>query len=204
MLNNLLQKFTALTNREKWMIVATLLVGLLSSWYAFFYAPVIQEQAELKQQVIAIETQLAAQQQAAIELQNRHALDPNESKKNQLLELKTQYQHLQEQIQSLNKKFVPPALMATALSDLLKQNNQLTLIKLETLPVKQQQLIYQHGLVLHFSGNYLATLNYLTSLEAMPWNFIWDGIDYQVKAYPMAEITLRVHTLSLEKSWLDV
>jgi hypothetical protein len=38
----------------------------------------------------------------------------------------------------------------------------------------------------------------------MPWNFVWDGINYQVKDYPIAEITLRVHTLSLEKSWLDV
>jgi MSHA biogenesis protein MshJ len=105
----------------------------------------------------------------------------------------------------LNNTFVPPALMANALSDLLKQNNQLTLIKLETLPVKPQPpLIYQHGLELHFSGTYADTLAYLTALETMPWNFVWDGINYQVKDYPIAEITLRVHTLSLEKSWLDV
>lgn len=204
MLNNLLQKFATLTNREKWLIVATLVVALLGCWYEFLYIPVTRERAEFKQQLLTFETQLATQQQTAIQLQNRNANDPNVSKETQLLELKAQGQRLQEQIQSLNKKFVSPTLMANALSDLLKQNNQLTLIKLDTLPVEQQQLLYQHGLVLHFSGNYLATLNYLKSLEAMPWNFIWDSIDYQVKDYPIAEITLRVHTLSLEKSWFDV
>lgn len=200
MLISLFQRFIALTCREKWLLVATLLVVLLGCWYEFLYVPVTRERATLKQQLLAFETQLAVQQQTAMQLQNRNAIDPNV----QLLELKAHYQRLQEQIQSLNKKFVPPPLMAKALSDLLKQNNQLTLIKLDTLPVKQQQLLYQHGLVLHFSGNYLATLNYLKSLEAMPWNFIWDSIDYQVKDYPLAEITLRVHTLSLEKSWFDV
>lgn len=204
MLNNLLQKFAALTRREQWMLVATLLVALLGGWYAFLYIPVMRERASYQQQLIAIETQLATQQQTAIQLQNRYGLDPDVSKKNQLVALKAEYQRLQKQIQLLNKKFVPPALMAKALNDLLKQNKQLTLIKLETLPVKQQQLMYQHGLVLQFSGSYLATLDYLKSLEEMPWNFIWDGIDYQVTNYPVAEITLRVHTLSLERSWLDV
>jgi MSHA biogenesis protein MshJ len=204
MFSNLPKKYAALTPREQRLIVATLLMGLSAGWYTLFYDPVMQEQTELRQQLIDMETQLAIQQQTAIQLEIRHAHDPDLSTKNQLLELQAQFQRLQEQVQSLNKQFVPPALMAKALSDLLKQNSQLTLIKLETLPVKQQQLIYQHGLVLHFSGSYLATLNYLKSLEAMPWNFIWDSIDYQVKDYPMAEITLRVHTLSLEKSWLNV
>ena len=204
MLNNLLQKISALTSREQWLIVATVLIILISCWYAFLYIPLTEEQTELQKQLIDTETQLAVQQQTANQLASRSVNDPNSSKKNQLLTLKAQYSDLQQDIQMLNKKLVPPALMANALSDLLKKNNQLTLIKLETLPVKQQQLLYQHDLVLRFSGNYLATLNYLTTLEAMPWNFIWDGIDYQVKDYPIAEITLRVHTLSLEKGWLDV
>lgn len=204
MLNNLLQKFAALTEREKWLIVATLLFSVLSGWYALFYVPMMEEHAELRRQLSDTETLIANQKQTVIQLQSRHANDPNLSQKNQLVELKAQNQLLQEQIQSLNKEFVSPAMMAKVLSDLLKQNNQLTLIKLETLPVEQQLLLYQHGLVLQFSGNYLATLNYLKSLETMPWHFIWDSIEYQVKDYPMAEITLRVHTLSLEKSWFDV
>jgi len=201
MLNNLLAQFSTLTNREKQLFGVTVFIGLLSSWCAFFYMPLIKEQADLKQQLATTTIQIAAQQQAAIQLQKSHDMD---DKKNQLTALKADYQQLQTQTQALNNTFVPPALMANALSDLLKQNKQLTLNKLETLPVKQQQLLYQHGLELHFSGSYADTLAYLTALEAMPWNFVWDSINYQVKDYPIAEITLRVHTLSLEKSWLDV
>lgn len=201
MLNNLLTHFTALTDREKQLFGATLFIGLLSSWYAFFYLPLMKEQTELKQQLATTTIQLTAQQQAATQLQHRHDAD---DKKKQLAALQTQYQSLQAQTHTLHNTFVPPALMANALGDLLKQHHQLSLIKLETLAVKPQQLLYQHGLVLHFSGTYADTLAYLTALEALPWNFVWDGINYQVKDYPLAEITLRVHTLSLEKSWLDV
>jgi MSHA biogenesis protein MshJ len=102
--------------------------------------------------------------------------------------------------------------MAVALSDILNRNNQLTLIKLDTLPIttllksKQPQLnpIYKHGLTITFSGSYLDTFNYLKALESMPWHFIWESIDYQVKDYPIAETTLRVHTLSFKESWLGV
>jgi len=201
MLNNLLTQFSTLTNREKQLFGITVFIGLLSSWYAFFYLPLMKEQADLKQQLATTAIQIAAQQQVAIQLQSRHDMDDT---KNQLAVLKADYQQLQTQTQALNNTFVPPALMANVLSDLLKQNKQLTLNKLETLPVKQQQLLYQHGLELHFSGTYADTLTYLTALESMSWNFVWDGIHYQVKDYPIADITLRVHTLSLEKSWLDV
>lgn len=201
MLNNLLAQFTALTDREKQLLGATLFIGLLSSWYAFFYMPLMKEQADIKQQLATATTQLVAQQQLALQLQSRHDTD---DKKTQLATLKMQYQHLQAQAQSLKNQFVPPALIANALSDLLKKNSRLNLIRLETLPAEPQQLLYRHGLVLHFSGNYADTLTYLSTLETLPWNFVWDGIDYQVKDYPIAEITLRVHMLNFEKSWLDV
>lgn len=204
MLNEIVQKFSLLTRREQGLVVATLCVVLVSSWYEFFYDPLQTERATLQQQRTDIDTQLATQQQRAGQLQQSPANPDTVAKKNQLLALKNQYDVLQKQIHLLDKKFVPAALMAQVLSDLLKQNNQLTLIKLDTLPVKRQKLLYQHGLELRFAGSYLATLTYLKALEAMPWNFIWDSIDYEVKDYPNAEITLRVFTFSLEKSWFDV
>jgi len=111
-----------------------------------------------------------------------------------------------------DKSLVPPQLMAIALSDILNRNNQLSLIKLDTLPAtaltesKQSQpnTIYKHGLSITFSGSYLDTLNYLKALESLPWHFIWESIDYQVIDYPTAETTIRVYTLSFKESWLGV
>jgi MSHA biogenesis protein MshJ len=211
MFNNLFQKFTALAPREKWLISLAFLAAFWGCWDVFFYTPFKQEQTKLQQRLQDIEAQLMIQQQAAIQLQNQTVTDPNLSKRNQLAELKSQHQHLEKQIRYLHKNFVPPALMAKVLSDMLKQDSHLTLISLETLPVvslfpsvQKEHLFYQHGLILRFSGNYLAILNYLKSLETMRWHLVWDSIHYQVKNYPTAEITLRIYTLSLQKEWLDV
>ncbi len=210
--NNLLLKFEALTLREKWLMVCALLMVLWGGWDSFFYSPLKKQQTQLQQQSKNAEVELALQQQLATQLQARSLDNPNLARQKQLESLKNQYQQLQEKIQQLDKKFVSPELMAKVLSDLLKQDKQLNLIKLDTVPVtplleaskQSQHPIYKHGLVLQFSGNYLATLKYLKALEAMPWNFIWESIDYQVKNYPQAEIILRVYTLSMEKDWLDV
>jgi MSHA biogenesis protein MshJ len=110
-----------------------------------------------------------------------------------------------------NKKFVPPSLMAKALNDMLKQNQQLTLIKLESLPTTtllssklQLHPTYKHGLEITFTGNYSDTINYLKALEELPWAIVWENIDYQVKDYPKAEITIRLVTLSFDEGWLGV
>lgn len=209
MLNNLLHKFEILNPREKWLMILAILVVLWAGWDSFFYSPLQKQQTQLQEQLTNSETELTAQQQLATQLEAQLLNNPYQTQQKQRNLLKAQYQQLQSKMLQLNQKFVPPELMSRVLNDLLKQNKQLNLIKLDTLPVATlletpQHPIYKHGLVLQFSGNYLATLKYLKTLEAMPWNFIWDSIEYQVKNYPQAEITLRVYTLSLEKDWLDV
>lgn len=211
MLNNLLQKFEVLNLREKWLIVTALLVVLWAGWDSVIHHPLSQMQTHLQRDLTNVQAQITTEQRIAAELKKHIQAPPNLDKQKQLNELKLQYQKLQEKILQLDKKFVSPELMAKVLSDLLKQNPQLSLIKLDTQPVallevakQSQQPLYKHGLILQFSGTYLATLKYLQALEAMPWNFVWESVDYQVKNHPQAEITLRIYTLSLKKDWLDV
>jgi MSHA biogenesis protein MshJ len=101
--------------------------------------------------------------------------------------------------------------MAKVLQDMLKKSSGLKLVKLETLPVttltgskQEQSWIYRHGLSITLSGSFFNTLNYLQSLESLPWRFNWDKIDYQVKEYPVAETSLQVYTLSFEENWLGL
>jgi len=64
--------------------------------------------------------------------------------------------------------------------------------------------IYKHGVRVEFEGDFYATLRYLQALEAMPWRFYWDSVDYQVLDYPTARVAITVHTLSLERGWIGV
>jgi MSHA biogenesis protein MshJ len=211
MLNNLQEKFAALTQREKVIVVAAVLIGLWVGWDNFFYQPIQKKQQALQQKLSSLTQQITALQLAAIKLEGSSQIDPNLNNKLKLDQLKAEHSRLKE-LMMRDKRLVPPQLMAVALSDILSQNDKLTLIKLDTLPVttllesKQPQSnpIYKHGLTITFSGSYLDTLNYLKALESLPWHFVWESIDYQVIDFPTAETTIRVYTLSFKESWLGV
>jgi len=212
MFNNLQNKFETLTQREKIILAVAVLAGLWVGWDNFFYQPIQKKLLALHQDLSNLNQQITDQQLTAIKLENSNLSDPNLINQNKLIELKAEFNHLQDLMMQGNKNFVPPNLMAIALSDILNRNNQLTLIKLNTLPAttllesKQPQLhpIYKHGLAITFSGSYLHTLNYLKALESLPWHFIWESIDYQVKDYPIAETTIKAYTLSFKENWLGV
>lgn len=213
MLNNLnlQEKFEALTKREKIIVVFAVLAGIWVGWDNFFYQPSQKKQQALQQELNSLKQQITDRQLTAIKLENSSHIDPNLANQRKLAELKAEHNRLQELIMH-DKSLVPPQLMAVALSDILNRNKQLTLIKLNTLPVAtlqeskqpQQNPIYKHGLAITFSGTYLDTLNYLTALEALHWHFIWESIDYQVKNYPIAETTIKAYTLSFKETWLGV
>ena len=211
MLNKIKERFESLTNREKVIVITTLLVALWGCWDNLFFERFKLKQKALKQELANLNTQADSQREMASILEKTGNTDPDSENQIKLAELKNQYSRLQDQVMLGDKKFVPPKLMAKALNDILKQNRELTLIKLESLPPTtlleakdQRQPIYKHGLVITFTGNYANTVNYLDALEALPWAIVWESLDYKVKNYPLAEITIRAVTLSFEKGWLGV
>ncbi|MCI0590119.1 MAG: MSHA biogenesis protein MshJ, partial [Gammaproteobacteria bacterium] len=66
------------------------------------------------------------------------------------------------------------------------------------------QTAYMHGLRMEFEGGYLDTLDYLRKLEALPWAFFWDSVDFKVEKYPKALGSITVYTLSLDANWIGV
>jgi MSHA biogenesis protein MshJ len=211
------QKIATFSIREKILLGLSIIFCLMAIWDIFFFSPYTQQKKMLTSDLGKLKTQLISGQQTALRLKSTTQTDPAEYKKNSLNDLQQQITLLQQKIMVSGKKFVSPGLMAKALSDVLSQNNHIKLIKLDTvaatslsstlekLKVKaKQQIIYRHGLVLTFTADYQGTMRYLNTLETLPWRFIWDSIDYRVKTYPNAEVTLQVYTLSFDEQWLDI
>ena len=111
--------------------------------------------------------------------------------------------------------------MARFLEQLLVQEPGLQLLRLKTLEAAPLidageqggastantdagTAVFRHAFEIAFSGGYLATLRYLKALEALPWKFVWDSVDYEVVAYPQSTVRLRLHTLSLSEDWIGV
>lgn len=68
----------------------------------------------------------------------------------------------------------------------------------------RRKAAYRHGIRIRFAGSYLATLQYLRALEALPWGFFWDRIELETQEFPRVEGSIVVYTVSLEEGWIGV
>jgi len=210
-LDNLLQRFQALSGREKIILVCTALTIIWSAWDNLVYQSLKKQQQTLQSQISIAETELTTQQQATEKLEQLATENPDKQDRQQLLKLQQSVAELKSQLSTENKKFVTPRLMATALRDMLSRNRQLRLIQLENKPStafiqasNHSSGIYRHELIITLQGSYFDTLNYLQSLEKLPWRINWDMINYKVIHYPLAEINIHLYTLSFEEKWLAI
>ncbi len=64
--------------------------------------------------------------------------------------------------------------------------------------------VYQHTVEIVVQGRYLDLMNYLARLEDMRWQLFWANASLKVDSYPDATLTLRLFTLSLDKTWLNI
>ena len=110
---------------------------------------------------------------------------------------------------------IAPKEMAQVLEQVLARASRLTLQGLRTLPPQAvvapnaqtgagAAQIYKHVVELELTGGYLDTLYFLQQLEALPWRFFWDHIEYTVEEHPRGRVRLRLYTLGLEEGWIGV
>ncbi len=210
-LDSLQEKLDALSIREKIIILVAVLMVVWGAWDIFFYRGFSEQQSTYRQQMNDVNSQIAAEKMVAEKLIAAAKTDPNQNNRDALANLKNEHKELKKKLQLLSEKFISPKLMAKVLTDILEQGDNMPLLRLETLPVAplldfkwQMDIIYRHRMAISFSANYADTLEYLERLEALRWHFVIDSIEYRVKEYPLAEVTLHAHTLSFEESWLDV
>ena len=62
--------------------------------------------------------------------------------------------------------------------------------------------LYQHGLSLELTGNYLDAYAYLRDLESLPWGLRWDRVSFEVTEHPIGTLVLRLHTVSKGPEWI--
>lgn len=214
----LLTKFSALNARERVLI----LLAIFAVSYQFADVLILNHQFQEMEQL----NRAMAQDNSAIvqvntelnTLSSRVRNDPNIELRKQIQSQRDGVVMLQSQLQEATGELISPQDMARFLEQLLVQESQLTLLRLQTLDVKplldpeseqnaqqvSEAVLHRHGFAIEFSGGYLATLRYLESLESLPWRFFWDSVNYEVLDYPASVVRLELHTLSLSEDWIGV
>ena len=214
----MIEKFIALNPRERWMVLAAILC-VFYGIFDFLISPTWHKQKMLTAEIANDQTKLAA-----LNLEMRALTQKNPQQKTpeqqELAALAHELQGLENTVSNLRSALVSPEKMPDLLSDLLKKNNALTLVALKTLPTSyvleeknnapsSKQPIFKHGVEMTIEGRYLDLLDYVASVEKMPWHVLWARANLVVDTQnttqtPLSQLTLTVYTLSLDKTWLSI
>lgn len=221
------EKFNALNQRERWMIFAAILC-VFYGVFDFLVSPVLIKQKMLASEIANHQTKLQTLNLEMVGLtqKNPQQKTPEQQK---IAALEEELQGMENAVSNLQSTLVSQEKMPDLLRDLLKQNSALKLISLKTLPAdnvlenknapKNENMlanapattlpVFKHGVEMTIEGRYLDLLDYVASIEKMPWHVLWESanlvVDNQnMTETPMSQLTLTVYTLSLDKTWLSI
>ena len=219
-LQQVVAKFEALSLREKVLVMASIGTAVLIGWYLLLSEPLYLKTKQHQQQAASLDKAIAELNKQVQSLQQRKNEDPHRELKQRIAQLDTQVQRLDVELRDKFHGLIEPRQMANVLESVLKDHKDLVLVRvqsLEAVPLispeegeakdkqeTKQVEVYRHGMQVEFEGSYLATLDYLQTLENLPWEFYWDAVELEVKEYPRARIVITVHTLSLRDAWIGV
>jgi MSHA biogenesis protein MshJ len=220
-------KFDALTQRERALLAAALLGGILLVGNSIFIDLPLAQGRVLEKKMLAERNELQVLR-LQIETLSRELRDPDEDNKQRLVALRSRLQDAQSALSAHQRLLVQPQDIPRLLESLLAKHASLRLLGLRTLetvpanavvktvvPSDQktsevlkalpQELVsvWKHGVEIRLKGSYVELAAYLSELEKLPQKLIWGEIRMQ-SDYPNSELLIRIYTYSLDQAWLKL
>jgi len=214
-LRDLLDRYDQLSLRERVIVLIAALLLIALVWDSVFMGPLDRERRGRLQQIDALRAEVTGLEQSIEALVAQGAANPVRSDRATVEALGAEIAELERRLVGATSGLIDPREMSHVLEQVLARAQRLTLHGLQTLPPQAVAApntqpgapaaqIYKHGVELELSGSYLDTLYFLQALEALPWRFFWDRIEYAVEEHPRGRIKLRLYTLGLEEGWIGV
>ena len=213
-------KLNDLALRERVLIFAAVAFLLVTLVNTLFLDPLLVQQKKLAAQITQQQEkmkEIQAQIEALLDAKKGDAVSPERAR---LSLLKKQIAEGDEYLKTSRERLVQPDKMAGVLEQVLNRNGNLQLVSLHTLPVTpliEQSVeenglqaaapppdsqVFKHGVQITVRGNYLDLMQYLAALERLPVQMFWGMAKMNVVKHPVAELTLTIYTLSLDKTWM--
>ena len=220
-LRDMMDRFDQLSLRERIILLVATLLLIALVWDSTFMAPLDKERKSRMQQIDALRAEVAGLDQSieALAAQGAADADPEKSVQGKVEALTAEVKEIDRRLAGVASGLIAPKEMPNVLEQVLARTRRLTLHALRTLPPEgvmgppggvaaqpgaSTAQIFKHGVELELSGSYLDTLYFLQALEALPWRFFWDRIEFTVEEHPRGRVKLRVYTLGLEEGWIGV
>jgi MSHA biogenesis protein MshJ len=203
-----IDRVDALDLRERILLLAATVVVSFLIVDSLLLQPTLKAQQIAEERISNLETQLGALNQQANLLSYKSDEDPLASRSETRDNLASELGELNTRILGQLGALVEPAQAARVLEQVLTGHRELKLKSLQAsaeslsnLDVEKQSGgtgLGRYQLEMVVEGRYLDLLHYLQELEAMPWKFFWQTVDFQMAEYPHAETRLQLYTLGAQ------
>ena len=196
--------------REQLMMLFIILAVTYLMWDLLIDRPVRVRNAELTLAIKKIEIQ-----QIAITKEVNSILDivKNSSYLQSLREYKSlaaQSNIAKKDLNQMLSLVVPESKLSRITNDVSSRQPNITFTSIKKLPEQAwipdeiikdlfpniKKHLVRHRLQLDFRGDYFGTLNYFIYLEKLPWNLHWESLQYSVKEYPVANVSVVIYSLT--------
>ncbi|TNC78465.1 type II secretion system protein M [Janthinobacterium lividum] len=219
--------FDALSRRERLMVFGAGAAAILFVFYFMSLNPLLAKHAALEASIAQKQSLLTATNKEIELTMLAHATDPDKEARARLLALQAETASLAQALREKQHGLVAPERMVTLLEHLLRRHAGLRLVSLKTLPgsaVGAYQaetangdaaakadaakapapapLLHQHGVEVVLQGSYADMVQYMQALQAMPTRVFWGAAHLDAASYPSATLTLTLHTLSMDDTWI--
>ncbi len=208
-LTSLLATVDNLGLRERLLVFAAGMMLLGSVWYLGLMQPLAQQVTNNRTEIESLQERMKTTNQnlevQVLQISGTGTVDREKFERVQRL-----LDEMNERLSGYAAELIDPAEMSRVLQGVLKEQSKLRLIRIRNLSPEalsasadaHTTTYYRHGLEIEFEGSYLACLEYLQEIEALPWSFYWQLLELEVLEYPRNRIRLEVSTLSPVEEWI--
>ncbi len=200
-----LDRIDALELRERLLLLTATVIVVYLLVDSFALQPVLKAQQVSSQRISELETKLDATRRQADLFNFKSERDPLTERRQTHNALVAQLSTLDDRIVNQTDALVEPAQAAEMLEQVLSGHHGLKLKSLQasTEPLTEPGVgeqgsgkgLSRYQIEMVVEGGYSDLLHYLQELEAMPWKFFWQEVDFQTTDYPRAETRLQLYTL---------
>lgn len=209
-------RIDAMSLRERIAVFVAAVAALLFAIDALVLEPLYARNKALADQIRQQNQQVEAANNEITARMAAFSGNPDQASQARLAELNREAAQLAGTLRTMQHGLVAPEKMGALMQQLLRSNGKLKLVSLRTLPVSgvggtdakpaagQRELLYRHGVEVVLQGGYLDMLDYMESLEDSPQQLFWSRAQLDARQYPLATLTLTLHTLSLDEKWMTL
>lgn len=208
------ERFERCSLRERLLLLAAALAVLIAAGDTMLIGPIDVHRKALLQEVASLDSQTQLNGQG---VEATLASDPTNAAAARLVDLQAQLKTIDSQLLAQSAGMITPEHMADAIRDVLGAEHGLVLVSLRNLPAIQlppekesdsassdSTRPYMHRVELVLEGHYLDVLDYLKTLESLPWHFYWRHLELTASRYPTNQVRVEIGTISTERDWIGL